>query len=101
MSNKNLILIVCDELTGLKHLDKVFLDSLVGINKFKNRCVYFNNHYTNTIPCSAARAVLYTGKTSNLTGVTDNIQSSVPWQNSMKTVSQGVKTIDYYFKNYI
>ncbi len=100
MNNKNLILIVCDELTGLKHLDKTFLDSLVGINKFKNRCVYFNNHYTNTIPCSAARAVLYTGKNSYINGVTDNIQSSVPWQKSMNTVSQGVKTLGSYFKNF-
>ncbi len=100
MNKTNLILIVCDELTGLKHLDKALIDTLTGINKFKNKCVYFNNHYTNTIPCSAARAVLYTGKNLNHTEVTDNIQSSIPWQKSMKTVNQGVKTIGSYFLNY-
>jgi arylsulfatase A-like enzyme len=97
--NKNVIFIICDELTGLKHLDKDLLDTLVGINKFKKRCAYFNNYYVNTLPCSPSRAVLYTGKNANDTGVSDNIQSAIPWQDSMKTVSDGVKTIGSYFKN--
>ena len=98
-SGKNVIFITCDELTGLKHLDKDLLETLVGINKFKKRCAYFNNFYVNTLPCSPSRAVLYTGKNCNDTGVSDNIQSAIPWQDSMKTVSDGVKTIASYFKN--
>ena len=95
----NLILIVCDELTGLKYLDKKLLESLKGIQKFKKRCLYFDNHYTNTVPCSAARSIIYTGKNTNYTEVTDNVQSSIPWQKSMINVNQGLKTLGTYFKD--
>jgi len=36
IKNQNIILIVCDELTGLKYLDEKLLESLKGIQKFKN-----------------------------------------------------------------
>ena len=98
MNNRpNLILIVCDELTGLKYLDNELLETLTGIQKFKKRCLYFNNHYTNSVPCSVARSILYTGKNTNHTQVTDNVQTSIPWQKSMKTVDQGLKTLGSYF----
>jgi hypothetical protein len=99
MKDKNLILIVCDELTGLKYLDEELLKTLVGIQKFKKRCLYFNNHYTNSVPCSAARSILYTGKNTNHTKVTDNVQSSIPWQKSMVTVPEGLKTLGTYYKH--
>ena len=95
----NLILIVCDELTGLKYLNPKLLDSLTGIQKFKKKCLYFDNYYTNSVPCSAARSVLYTGKQINITEVTDNVQASIPWQKSMVTVSEGLKTLGTYFSD--
>lgn len=98
-NNSNLILIVCDELVGLKYLDKELLKTLNGIQKFKKKCLYFNNHYANTMPCSASRSVMYTGKNTNETKVTDNVQSTIPWQKSMITVSEGLKTLGTYFKN--
>lgn len=98
--NSNIILIVCDELVGLKYLDESLLKSLNGIQKFKKKCAYFNNHYANSVPCSASRGILYTGKNSNYTKVTDNVQASNPWQNSMVNVNEGLKTFGTYFKSH-
>lgn len=94
----NTILIVCDQLTGLKYLDKELLNDLEGINKFKKRCIFFDNHYCNSVPCSASRATMYTGKNSNDNKVTDNVQNGINWQKSMPTVSEGLKTLGTYFK---
>lgn len=95
----NVIFIICDELTGLKYLSPELISTLNGINKFSKRCVSISNHYTNSLPCSAARSIIYTGKHINVTKVTDNVQASIPWQKSLKTVEQGLKTFGTYFKS--
>ena len=103
MENKNLnvILIICDELVGLKYLDENLKAELKGIEKFRKKCLYFNNHYCNNTPCSASRSIIYTGKNTNHTEVTDNVQSTtIEWQKSMKTVNEGLKTFGTYFKKY-
>lgn len=93
----NTILIICDQLTGLKYLDADLLDDLEGIKKFRAKSIHFNNHFCNSTPCSASRAVMYTGKNANANNVTDNVQSTITWQKSMKNVSQGLKTLGSYF----
>ena len=91
------ILIVCDQLVTLKNIGDELLETLPGLNKFKNRCIYFENYNINSVPCSASRSVILTGKHINKTKVTDNIENL--YQFSMETPKNGVGTFGTYFKN--
>lgn len=96
MSNQPIILIILDQLNSLKNIDLKLLDSLEGIKKFKSRSIYFTNHYTTTVPCSASRSVIYTGVHTNKTKVTDNVEFL--WQKSLSQPSKGLDNIGSYLK---
>jgi arylsulfatase A-like enzyme len=90
------ILIILDQLVALKHIDPEVVKTLSAIKKFKKRSIYFDNYYTNAVPCSAARAVMFTGKHSNVNKMTENVEDD--WQETMPTQSEGLKTMGTYFK---
>lgn len=93
---KPVILIVCDELVNLEKLNPDYVKRLTGIQKFKNRLLNFPNHYTNSTPCSSARSVLYTGTHTNVTKITENVETT--WQSSLKVVNPTIQTFGNYFK---
>ncbi len=93
--NIPIIFIVCDQLVAIDNLSEEIKSTLIGINKFKKRCLYFDNFYNNSQPCSPARSVMYTGKHVNVTHVTDNLEMS--WQKTMTTSISGLKTYGSYF----
>lgn len=94
---KPLILIVCDELIAFKNLNQEYLSELSGIQKFRKKMIDFPNHYTNSTPCSSARSVLYTGKHTNVTKITENIETT--WQKTLKEENPFIETLGNYFKN--
>jgi len=96
-----IILIIIDQLTSLKYINPKCLDSLTGIQKFKKAGIYFDNYYTNAVPCSAARSVIYTGTHTNITRITENIE--IAWQKTLSTPSEGLDNLASYVKknNYL
>ena len=91
-----IIMIVIDQLTSLKYINPEVLNELNGIKKFKSKSIYFENYYTNSVPCSAARSVLYTGQHTNKTKITENIE--IQWQKTLTTPANGLKTLATYIK---
>ncbi len=94
---KPLILIICDELVYLNKLDPLLVSKLIGLQKFKNRMINFPYHYTNSLPCSSARSVLYSGKHINVTKITENIETT--WQETLGKKNPSINLLGNYYKN--
>jgi arylsulfatase A-like enzyme len=86
-----IILIIVDQLAALEYVPAHLRDTLPGLAKWRSRCINFDSHFANSLPCSSSRSIIYTGKSLKETMVTDNTNSN--WQPRMVTVAEGLPTI--------
>ena len=72
--------------------------SLPGRERLRRMGTYFENHHTNAVMCSAARAVIYTGLHQPHNGIFDN--AGVPYQKSLDaklpTIGKILRKLGYY-----
>lgn len=96
--SRPVIFIIADQLPNLDKLPQNVKDDLQGYQAWKKKSLNLKKHYVANIPCSPSRATIYTGFNSNVTKMSDNSNNS--WQDSLRSVNEGLPTIATYFKRH-